>query len=252
MAVSSFSSSRGSLGRSCQAQRGPDDFIGLGSDRTQILNNVAQRDGFDIDSDNNFVVGNTATEAPTWGFLIFQANNNTFIENRAVRCDTGFVASGSEHGNRFTANVALNNANNGFNFGDGTFSNSLDHNTASGNAAHGFAFDSVSRFVSEHDEAIGNGAFGFSLFRTTASSFTHDVSHDNQNGFVAAQSAGNTFVQDVANHNGDFGFVLYDGATANTVERSVAHANPVADATDDAVFGANSWIHNSFGTSFIP
>jgi len=69
---------------------------------------------------------------------------------------------------------------------------------------------------------------------------------------VARASSGNLFSHDVANHNQGFGFDLYDGSSGNTVTKSVAHANPFADAADFDPPGANTWVDNSFGTTPLP
>ena len=127
-----------------------------------------------------------------------------------------------------------------------------DRNVAYGNSVHGFGLYAVSDIISSHDEATANGGFGFSLFQTASSAFTHDVSQDNEHGFVAARSNGNGFSHDVANHNRGYGFLVYDGSSGNTVEQSVAHGNLYADAADFTNAGANAWMSNSFGTTLLP
>jgi parallel beta-helix repeat protein len=154
--------------------------------------------------------------------------------------------------NSFTGNIARSNANVGFAFGNGASSNRLSGNVASDNGSHGFAFSSVSDIDSSYDHANGNGDFGFSLDTCAASSFSHDVALDNENGFVGRASTGNLFSNDVANHNQGFGLDLYDDSSGNTVTKSVAHANPFADAADSDPPGANTWFDNSFGTTRLP
>jgi nitrous oxidase accessory protein len=235
-------------------------FIGLDSNRTTLSQNVsiANGAGFDIDSDNNTVAGNTATDNSGLGFFVFQANDNAVNGNVARRNqDSGFLVSGSDLRsslrNSFTANVASDNAFNGFVVASGASSSRLSKNIATNNASNGFIFVHATGTVSEHDWASSNGDQGFILVdSTTASSLTHDVSLGNEHGFIAAESSGNLFSQDVANNNQGFGFGLVGGSTGNTVSQSVAHNNPFADAADFNPAGANTWIDNSFGTTFLP
>jgi parallel beta-helix repeat protein len=235
-------------------------FVGLDSNRTTLSQNVSLGNsisGFDIDSDNNTVTGNTATDNSALGFFVLQANDNVFNANVAQRNQGGFAVVGSElrnsFRNSFTANVASNNANSGFAIGNGASWSRLSGNVATNNASNGFIFGHVTGIVSEHDQARSNGDQGFILIdSTTASSLTHDVSLDNEHGFIAAGSSGNLFSQDVANNNHGFGFGLVEGSSGNTVSQSVAHNNPFADAADFNPAGANTWINNSFGTTFLP
>jgi parallel beta-helix repeat protein len=236
-------------------------LLSPGSVRTQVIENVAQENalsGFNIDSDANTVAGNTATENSENGFQVFQASGNAFAGNtsRGNRNGSGFAIAGSDlhdsSDNSFTGNIALSNRYDGFFFGDGASSNRLRGNVASDNGSHGFAFSSVSDILSGYDHATGNGEVGFSLDTCGASSFSHDVALDNEHGFVALASTGSLFSQDVANHNQGFGFELYGGSSGNTVTRSVAHANPFADAADFDPPSANTWVDNSFGTTFLP
>jgi trimeric autotransporter adhesin len=229
-------------------------FVGLGSNRTTLSENVAEQNsgGFDIDSDANTVTSNTATENAGLGFFVFQANHNLLSGNVANRNAGGFLAVGPELDNTFIDNRAVDNENSGFAFANGASSNRLSGNAASGNRSHGFAFISVSAIDSSDDQATGNGDNGFWLDSSASSSFSHDLSLNNEHGFVVRASTGNLFSQDVANHNQGFGFDLYDGSSGNTVTKCVAHANPFADAADFDPAGANTWLDNSFGTTFLP
>jgi parallel beta-helix repeat protein len=236
-------------------------FVGLDSNRTTLSQNVSLGNsfsGFDIDSDNNTVIGNTATDNSGLGFFVFQANDNVFNANIARRNQSsGFAVGGSElrnsFRNSFTANVASDNGLDGFAVGNGASSSRLSGNVATSNASNGFIFAHVTGIVSEHDRASSNGDQGFILLDSTrASSLTHDVSLDNEHGFIAAESSGNFFSQDVANNNLGFGFGLVQGSSGNTVSQSVAHNNPFVDAADFNPAGANTWIDNHFGTTFLP
>jgi parallel beta-helix repeat protein len=231
-------------------------FIGLGSNRSTLSQNVAERNsssGFDIDSDANTIAGNRAADnAGQFGFFVYQANHNLFTENVAQGDAVGFLLVGPELDNTFIDNRAVDNENSGFAFANGASSNRLSGNAATGNAFQGFVFFAVSDIVSSYDHATGNGGFGFWLDTSSASSFSHDVAVDNEHGFVVFASTGSLFSQDVANHNAGFGFDLYGGSSGNTVTHSVAHANPFADAADFDPPGANTWVDNSFGTTFLP
>jgi parallel beta-helix repeat protein len=234
-------------------------FVGLDSNRTTLSQNVSlgnSSSGFDIDSDNNTVIGNTATNNQSLGFLVFQANDNVFNSNVARQNVGGWVVAGSQlrnsFRNSFTANVASDNALNGFVVGNGAASARLNANIANGNASQGFLFTDVSDVLSQHDQAQGNGNNGFLLNAVSASTLTHDLAIGNEHGFITFGSSGNLFSQDVANNNHGFGFGLTDGSSGNTVSQSVAHNNPFADAADFNPAGANTWTDNSFGTTFRP
>jgi len=233
-------------------------FVGLDSNRTTLSQNVSlgnSSSGFDIDSDNNTVIGNTATNNQSLGFLVFQANDNVFNSNVARQNVGGWVVAGSQlrnsFRNSFTANVASDNAINGFVVGNGAAAARLNENIANGNGSQGFVFVDVSDVLSQHDQAKGNGDSGFFLDAATASSLTHDVSLDNEHGFIVAGSSGNRLSQDVANNNQGLGLGLLEGSTGNTVSQSVGHNN-LLDAADFNPAGANTWIDDSFGTTFLP
>ena len=207
-------------------------FVGLGSIRTQVVGNSAQANpgGFDIDSDANYVAGNTAKNNNGLGFFIFQASENAFAGNTSQDNVGGYLVVGSDihesSHNSFTGNVARGNAQVGFSLARGASSTRLIGNSASDNSGDGFQLDSISDNLLTGNEAAGNHGHGFGLSSVSGGSLSTNRSYDNGGlGFLLASSNGNTLTLNVATGNALAGFRSNAGSSGNTFSRNLSTRN---------------------------
>ncbi|MFN7990889.1 MAG: NosD domain-containing protein [Candidatus Micrarchaeia archaeon] len=143
-----------------------------------------------------------------FGVYLFNSDSNTIINNTATNDSNGFKFDSSEN-NTVTNNNAAANAGRGFDAESGSSDNTFSGNNATGNGQEGFIAGSGS-----DDNIFLNNIASFSK---TQGGFTI--------GGISGGSSGNTFTNNVAQHNTGTGFSIVSTSGNNTLTNNTVYNN---------------------------
>ncbi len=212
------------------------------STNVTLFNNTAMDNGiygFDVDTSATNIIldGNIAVSNRNDGYFVGYTGNVTLLRNIAIsNNETGFlfyylsnvlikdnIASnntfngfsmyGSLNHSVLEDNIAEDNGEQGFELISGNNAGlTLVNNTAINNTKNGFELNSVNGTALEYNYAMNNTWDGFSLLYFNFIIMTHNYAADNaMRGYYLGSSGMNdTFTHNIAEHNTEEGFWLYD------------------------------------------
>lgn len=109
----------------------------------------------------------------------------------------------------------------------------------------------VERVLARNDRAHGNTRCGFCLDRgTSGTTLTGNTSNGSYDGFGIHASNANALDGNVAKANRHYGFVVFGGASDNTLSHNTGLRNGYYDAWEEGSGSGDTWSDNTFGTAF--
>src|SRR5262245_15522754 len=85
--------------------------------------------------------------------------------------------------------------------------------------------------------------------RAAVNAAGNTASKNRIDGFKIYQSNNNTMLRNTAVENGNIGFMVFDSASFNRIERNFARGNVFSDGYDEGTGTGNVWLANRFGTT---
>ena len=196
-------------------------------------------DGVTLDGDGHMIIGpgpdvmilefyeelNTSAPRPLIGILLAGRTGVTVKDCRATDFSYGFFLDDSDR-------------------------NTLQGNTANGNAYGGFVLESSSNntFLNNTANDISDGedlANGFSLGRSFRNTLQGNTANDNWIGFVLEESDGNILIGNTAKNNTHSGFEIAFSSN-NTLTGNTASSNNYGMSFGNVRSRNNSIYHNNF------
>jgi len=227
-------------------------FSGGGASDGRFEANVAFNNGnhgMHLDAGRGYaVLNNTCRSNGGIGIVLTGGVKSWIVQNTVEdnRNWAGIALFDGSHDNVVLGNTATRNA-----IGivlDGAINNQLRFNNASSNDSQGFQLiRSANHNVLEFNIANKN-AIGFSMTESSDSNQIRDNHADrNTSGFEAYQSNQNKFTRNSADKNGDYGFLVFGGASFNTLTDNCGHGSGLFDGYDEGTGTGNVWKGNRFG-----
>jgi len=228
------------------------------SDDGVVMGNRATGNGANgihtTESDGVIVSGNTVTGNAEHGIHILWAEGGTVVANTSrsngslAKGGGGIVISASTQ-ILVTGNTAVENTiAAGIALGIGTTASTVVDNTSNRNAV-GFEVTDSSGNTLQGNSANGNAGHGFLLWDSDENVLTENTANGNHDeGFLLVGADANELARNTANSNNN-GFIAWDGASYNTFTRNVARANDKLDAGQADSCTGNTWLNNNFRTT---
>ncbi len=159
-----------------------------------------------------------------YGFHLEKSSNNKLLGNKAINNNQGFVVNGdfatNSDKNTLDRNTATGNAGNGFSVSFDSNYNSLTRNTASGNQGAGFYLYVTDYNTLTGNTATNNGYAGVDVDIASNNKLTGNTAASNDKiGFTISGSS-NTLTGNTARSNGDNGFTIADSSNTLTGNRA--------------------------------
>jgi parallel beta-helix repeat protein len=163
-----------------------------------------------IQSSNNFLINNAASNNSVAGIHLFSQSNQNILVNNSVfnnKLYAGISLYDCCNNNTLTNNNASSNENHGIGLSYSCSNNILDNNTASNNAC-GFFLDHSSENTLISNNASSNGC-GICLYSSNNNYLTNNIANSNElHGFDLNTANSNKIINNTAANNNDFSIVL--------------------------------------------
>lgn len=227
-------------------------IFGGGTD-IRIEANVAYNNanhGIHLAGGTGFVaLSNTCRANGGIGIVFTEASNGWIIQNTVEDNHNwaGIMLMDESHDNFVLGNTSLRNS-----IGivlDGATKNQIRFNNASSNDTQGIVLlRSANRNLVEFNTANQNSS-GIDLDDGSTSNDVRNnqANHNSAEGFRVYQSNQNLLRANVADKNGKYGFVVFGGASFNTLIGNSGHGNGLFDGYDEGTGTGNVWKKNHFG-----
>ena len=204
--------------------------IRIESDNNNIRNNTASNnlnDGICLySSSGNTLVNNIANSNECYGILLSSSSYNTLQSNSCSNNNCHGIYLSSSSGNTLQNNIANSN-NYGIYLSSSSNYNTLTNNTANSNKGGGIYLSSSSSNMLQSNTANSNYYHASGILLSSSSYNTlqsNSCSNNNYHGIYLSSSSSNRLQSNTASNNGEYGIYL-SSSSSNRLQSNTANSN---------------------------